>query len=517
MPLIKDGSWEALLGISNSDARVWTATEIQLAEDVAERTWAAVERANAEATLRTREAELASLANVVPDLLWRSDPDGSSTWSNQRWLDYTGQTLEEASGWGWLDVIHPDDRERSAATYRQCVAAKADVHQEYRIRRQDGEHRWFLMKAKPLLDAGGNVIRYFGAATDIHEQRIALDTAHEREELLRRSRAAAEAANRMKDEFLATLSHELRTPLSSILLWANLLRRKPEARPFDEEIRSILSSAHAQKTLIEDLLDMSRITNGSLRLEMRNVNLLDTVRRAISDVDATARAKSVELYADLNENVSVVHADPNRIRQIVWNLLSNAVKFTRAGGKINISTRRIDSHVEIRVSDNGIGIAPEFLPHMFERFRQAESSYARAAGGLGLGLAIVKQLVELHGGSIEARSVGINHGAEFVVRLPLPELPGGKKSDAGPAGADAANGPADDALDGLMVLLVEDDEQTRDALTAILVHEGMRVLAADNAQDALKQRPGIESRSDYQRHRPLGGRRVYVDSKHSEV
>ncbi|HET6247337.1 MAG TPA: ATP-binding protein [Tepidisphaeraceae bacterium] len=440
------------------------------------------DRKRAEESLRESELRLRALVDVVPNLLWQSQSDGSATWYNWRWMEYTRQTLEQARGWGWTAAIHPDDRETSVRRYKEAAESGKPLRHEHRIRRADGVYRWFLVRAEPLRDETGRILAWFGSATDIHEGRIALDLSRQNEGLQRHAQAVAEEANRMKDEFLATLSHELRTPLGSILLWTQLLLSKPQSAPFVEELHSILASARAQQTLIDDLLDMSRITSGTLRMRMRNVDLVATLHQAIDEARGSADEKQLDLQEMLDPAIGLVRADPDRVRQIILNLLSNAVKFTPAGGKIAISAGRRDGHVEIKVSDSGMGIAAEFLPHIFERFRQADATQSRSVGGLGLGMAIVKQLVEMHGGTIEAQSDGPNHGATFTVRLPLLKQSPGDNIGV-EVGKSAENG--DGALAGLMVLLVADDSETRNALTAVLMDAGLRVVAAANADAAL--------------------------------
>ncbi len=444
------------------------------------------ERHEAEQAMHEAEGRVNTIANLVPDLLWSSRPDGTTDWYNQRWLEYTGQTFEQAISGTWADTIHGDDREISARRYREAIQSGTPLQLEHRICRADGTCRWFLIRAEPLRDDAGDISAWLGSATDINEQRAALESSKQHEESQRRSRAVAEDANRLKDDFLATLSHELRTPLGSILLWTQLLLQKPESRPLAEELNLILSSARSQKTLIEDLLDMSRITNGTLRLEMEEVDLLATLRESVDNVRLDAKEKGINLNVSLDQKIGIVHVAPDRIRQVLWNLLSNAIKFTPPGGTVELSARRPDGYIEIKVTDTGAGISPDFLPHIFERFRQADSSHTRSAGGLGLGLAIVKQLVELHGGTISVTSAGLNKGANFIVHLPLPKLAKNANSKVRRAFVEST-AAADDALSGLMVLLVEDDVATRKALGAVMTAAGLRVIPAETAETALRQ------------------------------
>ena len=245
----------------------------------------------------------------------------------------------------------------------------------------------------------------------------------EREQLLaneRSARAAAEQANRVKDEFLATLSHELRSPLNAVLGWSQILRTRELDEAMQKQALAIIErNARAQNRLIEDLLDVSRIITGKLRLEIRPVALAEVVQAALDTVRPAAEAKSIRLSAVIDPLAGLVPGDADRLQQVVWNLLSNAVKFTPAGGWVQAELVRKSAHIEITVADSGTGIALDALPYVFERFRQADSSSTRTYGGLGLGLAIVRQLVELHGGTVMAESPGPGKGATFSVRLPL--------------------------------------------------------------------------------------------------
>jgi signal transduction histidine kinase len=245
----------------------------------------------------------------------------------------------------------------------------------------------------------------------------------ERAELLEReqsARAAAEAANRAKDEFLATVSHELRTPLTSMMGWVELLQLGMlDEKGREHALEVIANSAQAQAQLIADLLDISRIVSGRLRLDVRAIELAPIIAAALDVVRPAAEAKAIELRAEFGADTGEVSGDPNRLQQVIWNLLSNAVKFTPNGGRVTVQLARVNGQVEINVTDNGAGIAPDFLPHVFERFRQGDSTTTRQHGGLGLGLAIVRHLVELHGGTVTAESAGLGMGATFRLRLPV--------------------------------------------------------------------------------------------------
>lgn len=299
-----------------------------------------------------------------------------------------------------------------------------------------------------------------------------------------RARAEAEAANRMKDEFLATLSHELRTPLTALLGWACLLGETPlEDGVADKAIKAIERNARTQARLIDDLLDVSRIISGKLHLDARPIDLSSVTEMAISVVRPAAEAKSIELTYSHPRTMAAISGDFARLQQVVWNLLSNAVKFTPEGGRINVSLEYTDSHATLTIADTGKGISNEFLPYVFDRFRQADSSTTRVFGGLGLGLAIVRHLVELHGGTVCAESPGANFGATFVTSLPLiatrPESPSVTYSGEH-ACADLL------ALQGLRVLIVDDEPDARQLMIHLITRTGAEVKACGSAPEALE-------------------------------
>jgi PAS domain S-box-containing protein len=325
--------------------------------------------------------------------------------------------------------------------------------------------------------------------------------AVEREKLLeseRHARAEAERASQMKDEFLATLSHELRTPLSSILGWSQVLRgggRNPG--DLEKGLDVIERNTRVQTQLIEDLLDMSRIISGKVRLDIQPVQPMSFVEAAVETVRPAAEAKGIRLETILDPHAGPVSGDPNRLQQVVWNLLSNAIKFTPKEGKVQVILERVNSHVEISVADTGMGIEPKFIDHVFERFRQQDSSTTRRYGGLGLGLSIVKHLVELHGGTVRVESAGEGRGATFSVHLPIAVVhrPGSsprvhpKTSEAFPREIKALD------LAGITVLVVDDQPDARELVARVLADCNARVLTAGNAEEALalvqSERPDV--------------------------
>jgi signal transduction histidine kinase/CheY-like chemotaxis protein len=315
----------------------------------------------------------------------------------------------------------------------------------------------------------------------------------------RHARAEAERAGRMKDEFLATLSHEIRTPLNAILGWTHLLGTQSRD---DEELRQGLAvierNAKAQSQIVADLLDMNRIINGKVRLDTRPLALADAVRAAVDTVVPAAGAKGIRLDVDLDPAAEPISGDPDRLQQVFWNLLSNAVKFTRKGEHVRVVLRHAHTHQEVSVIDTGEGIDPEFLPYVFDRFRQADGSTTRRHGGLGLGLAIVKQLVELHGGSVRATSEGRGKGSTFLVSLPLAtSRPEPSTADRGPRteGASTPQGAPAEELRHIRALVVDDEPDSRNVVVRLLHAAGATVFEAASAQEALalagKERPHV--------------------------
>ncbi|WP_017715713.1 PAS domain S-box protein [Kamptonema formosum] len=608
-----------------------------------------------ERMLRESEERFRTVAEAMPQIVWTAQPDGSVDYYNQRWAEYSGISQKNGCGWGWQPVLHPEDEQPTVEAWTQAVQTGQIYECEHRVRKADGSFRWHLSRGVPLLDREGQIVKWFGTATDIHDQKLAeralreskerlsaalaasetgtfrwdirtgtvdwdenlhrlfglppgktvcrieefLERVHpeDREEVSRRcqlcaleggdrdlefralwpdgsvrwlsekgktffddegkplymtgacaditerkraeaerevlleseraARAEAEMANRMKDEFLATLSHELRTPLTSIIGWASLLR----SQKFDEKsaahaLEKIERNGKSLAQLIEDILDVSRIIRGKINLELAEVELSEVIEAAIDTVRPVAEAKDVCIKAQLDFCMGRVRGDASRLQQVVWNLLSNAVKFTPSGGRVEVRlsaemrdgelgigdgelgieqnnqspiqnpkskiqnpksshSQFLAQSAHIQVSDTGIGIAAEFLPFVFERFRQADSTSTRSHGGLGLGLAIVRHLVELHGGTVAAQSPGVGQGATFSVKLPVLPPTRGTLS-RGSCGGQESLDDSSDSLAGVRVLVVDDRADTCDLLAAILELYGAEVTPAASASEALR-------------------------------
>lgn len=446
-----------------------------------------------QAELVESESRFRNIADHAPVMLWLTDDSGSFTYISRRWYEFTGSAIEQSLGLAWLETIHPDDAPQVAAAFVEASAAFQAYDVEYRMRGVHGEYCWFLSSAVPRFDAAGLFLGYVGSVVDVTERKKAEDQRAHMLELESRAREESDRANRVKDEFLAVVSHELRTPLSAILGWVQMLRSGaiPEERQ-DMALETIERNARSQSKLIEDILDVSRIMSGKLQLATEHVGILSIVEQALNTVRPAAEAKSIALDSVLDSDGTVL-GDPTRLQQIVWNLLSNAVKFTPSQGRVTLTLRRLDGAAEIQITDTGDGIPLEFLPFVFEPFRQAEGGPARRTGGLGLGLAIVRNLVELHGGAVSVFSDGRGRGSSFQVSLPLvaadPPLPASEKTHR----FSGIHCPPQ--LKGLHVLVVDDEADIRELLRTILESCELRVTCASGAAQALEllqsQRPNV--------------------------
>jgi PAS domain S-box-containing protein len=382
--------------------------------------------------------------------------------------------------------LHPNDRQRLEQvvqwTLNPASSGKYDV--EYRtIGIEDGVERWIAARGQAYFDADGNPQRFVGTVLNITEQKR---IEAEREQLLVREQAAraeADRANRIKDEFLAVLSHELRSPLNPILGWIRLLQNgKLDLPRQTEALKTIERNAKLQSQLIEDLLDISRIMQGKLTLTAAPISLTFVISAAIETVRLAAEAKNIQILLDLSTTVSPVFGDATRLQQVVWNLLTNAVKFTPRGGQVTVELRQLDGLAQIRVSDTGKGIDPQFLPYVFEYFRQADSTTTRKFGGLGLGLAIVRQIVEMHGGTVKVASSGEDQGAIFTVQLPVIQQTVPTIAEPTQAKAEKTENP----LSNLQILVVDDDVDTREFQAFLLEQSGARVIAVASGLEALQ-------------------------------
>jgi len=469
----------------------------------------------ANAQLRKSEEQFRSLSACSPVGIFLTDVAGHCTYINPRYQTILGITAEESLGEDWTRSLTQADQEDVLIDWMTSIYTGEEYSREFEILTPTGIERWVNIRSSPMLADDGEVIGYVGTVEDISDRKQAEE---QRTKLIREQAALkeAEATNRMKDEFLATLSHELRTPLNSILGWSKLLRtRKLDEKAIARALETIERNAHLQAQLIEDILDVSRIIRGKLVLNFCRINLVSVIETAINTVRLQAEAKNIHfefvITPILGESASLepwksqstspspfpVHGDPDRLQQVVWNLLSNAIKFTPEGGQVEIKLsvvrgeekQQTATHYgQIQVSDTGIGINPDFLAHVFERFRQADGSTTRNQTGLGLGLAIARHLIELHRGSIHADSPGEGLGSTFTVKLPLLEVEKTIPVEASPPTKETADTSLKELpLDKLQVIVVDDDVDTLHFITIALEESGAQVKAVASAKEALSE------------------------------
>ena len=407
-----------------------------------------------------------------------------------------GYTAEEVIGKPVTILIPADHTDEEPAILARLRAGERIEHYETVRVRRDGTLVDISLTVSPIRSPDGKIIGASKIARDITDRRRAeeervrlLESERQARREAEEARVQAEGASRLKDEFLATVSHELRTPLTAILGWAHMLRSgQINGDSAVQALETIERNARAQAQLIDDLLDVSRIITGKLRIDVRPVDPNSFIEAAVEAVRPAAAAKGVRVQRIMDTGVVSVAGDPVRLQQVVWNLLSNAIKFTPKGGRVQITLERVNSQVEIAVSDTGTGIAPEFLPHVFDRFRQADQRTTRQHGGMGLGLAIVRHLVELHGGTVKAESQGEGQGASFTVLLPVAPVyqSGGQPARVHPAARDTLpTYECPERLDGLKVLVVDDEPDTRELLKAGLGQCGAEVTVVSSVSEAL--------------------------------
>ena len=435
------------------------------------------------------QARLAAIVESSDDAIVSKTLDGVITSWNTAAERMFGYPASEAVGQHITLIIPQERRSEEDHVIARIRRGERLSHFETVRRRKDGQLVEVSLTVSPVRDAHGNVVGASKVARDISERR-ALEqirrTLFEREQT---ARVEAEALNRGKDQFLATLSHELRTPLNSIYGWARMLeagRLDPEA--MKRATQGILRGAKAQVQLIEDLFDVSRVITGKMHLAVRPLVVSEVLEAALDTVRPAALAKGIRLDVTLDPLVSLILGDPDRLQQVVWNLLSNAVKFTPQGGRVQLVLKSAGSQIEISVSDTGQGIAPEDLPQLFERFRQLDTGSTRRHGGIGIGLALVRHLVELHGGTVAATSRGVGQGSTFSVTLPVSIAP--QTVPPAPAGHPAEPGPDAEklkpaSLRDLRVLVVDDDLDGRELAALLLVNAGADVRTAGSAADAM--------------------------------
>jgi PAS domain S-box-containing protein len=422
------------------------------------------ERKQMEESLRQSEARFRQLADMMPQLAWMARPDGHIYWYNKRWYEYTGTTSEQMEGWGWQSVHDSEELPKVLERWKAALARGEPWEDTFPLRRSDGKYHPFLSRAMPLKDERGHILHWFGTNTDVSQIK-------EKEDALRE-------ADRRKDEFLAMLGHELRNPLAAIRNGLHILLLSQSNESAVAQVKAMMDKQVGNLTrMVDDLLDVSRITRGKIELRKEPVVLATMLRYAIEAVRPLVEAQRHTLtFLPADPPIRVL-ADPTRLEQVFVNLLANAAKYTKHGGYITLTVERSNGEAVIRVRDNGVGIRPDLLPKMFDLFVQSDRSLDRAQGGLGIGLTLVKKLVDAHGGSIEAYSEGMDKGSEFIVRLPALAT---EQQDAGQA-------PEPDVTnDGKKrVLVVDDAEDVASTLRILLEMWGYSVRIVEDGPSAL--------------------------------
>lgn len=452
-------------------------------------------RKHAEEALRESTERLRFMAEAMPQKIFTARADGALDYFNQQWKDYTGLAPEQMAGWEWTKLIHSEDMDESLKRWRHSLNTGEPFQMECRFRRADGNYRWHLIQTRARRDSRGNILMWVGSNTDIDPIKRADEEKKQLLENERIARSEAERANQLKDEFLATLSHELRTPLNAILGWSQLILQGTMGKEdIQRGLETIERNARAQNKLIEDLLEMSSIISGKVRLDVQLLDFADIAEAAVESIAPAAEAKGIRIRKTIDSAAGWVSGDNNRLQQVIWNLLSNAVKFTPKGGTVEVIVERVSSHLHVVVKDSGMGIKPEFLAYVFDRFRQADSTLTRNHGGLGLGLAIVKQLVGLHGGTVRAESDGEDKGSAFIISLPLAPV-SEKKDHRSAASTQITFEDGHIALPGVKVLVIDDEQDARELIKEVLTLFQADVITVATAAAGLEilknQRPDV--------------------------
>jgi len=464
LPVIEDGRLAALVYVNSSAARQWSNDEIGLVREVAERTRTATERLRSQAALAASEAKFRTIANAMPQMVWSTLPDGFHDYFNDRWYDFTGAVPGQTDGAHWAGMFHPEDREEAWARWSHSLASGETYEVQYRLRHRSGDYRWVLGRALPVRDGAGAIIRWMGTCTDIHDQKLA-------ENELR-------LANQRKDEFLAMLAHELRNPLAPISTAAQVMRLRYNDAEYVKRASEIIGRQVRHMTdLVDDLLDVSRVTRGQVQMEREPVDLKTVVNNAVEQARPLVEARHHDLFMHVAAAPAWVSGDRTRLTQAVSNLLNNAAKYTQQHGRIELDLGIRDGMATLAVRDNGSGIAPGLLPHVFELFTQGERTPDRAQGGLGLGLTLVKSIAAHHGGSVQAASAGPGQGSTFTLNLPVIAAPD----------LQAAPDVQSQALPWAprRIVIVDDHRDAGASLAAALEARGHSIALFDNAQALL--------------------------------
>jgi len=434
--------WDRGYPIRDESGRVVRVAGI--AEDI-------TERKQVEQAFREGEERFRTLADATPVLIWGSGTDKLCNYFNKQWLDFTGRSAEEEMGAGWTQAVHPDDLDRCLQTYHKAFDARQSFTMEYRLKRHDGDYRWVMDTGVPRFTPDGSFSGYIGSCIDINDRK-------RMEEELRQS-------DRHKEEFLAVLSHELRNPLAPIQTAVDLLEHAGTIKADSErELAMIKRQVGNLKRLVDDLLDISRISRGKIELRKELVELAGVVGQAVEAVRPLFDDHEQELHVSIPGESILLEADATRLEQILFNLLINAARYTPRGGRIWLLVEPLQNDVIIRVQDTGIGIEPDLLPKVFELFSQGERRVGRSQEGGGIGLSLAKNLVELHGGTITAHSEGADLGSEFVVKFPIASRAQAERQQIPPVSPPEIS----EVLPRRRILIVDDNVQAADSLGMLL-------------------------------------------------
>ncbi len=422
------------------------------------------QRLRSEQALRESETRFRVMAETIPDFIFTARADGWTDYTNARFHEYSGIDAQSAEGYGWVAAVHPEDLDGALASWRRSIESGAAYEMKFRIRSRDGQYRWHVGRARPIRNDAGEIVKWFGVCSDIHELVLAQESLRE--------------ADRRKNQFFAMLSHELRNPLTPIRNGIELLRI---LTPSDFELENARDLIDRQVTqlvrLVDDLLEVSRLANGKLELHKQRIDLALLLERALESVRPALEERGHRLELELAEGPLWLEADETRVLQSITNLLLNAITFTPAPGTVSVSTERAGARARLRVRDTGAGLAPEALERIFELFAPEDTSSVRPPGGLGIGLSLVRSLIEMHGGSIRARSDGPGLGSEFEIELPLLEGPVLSAPERSAAAGSSAR---------IRILLVEDNVDAAHSWKRLLQLLGHEVAVAYEGNSALE-------------------------------
>jgi PAS domain S-box-containing protein len=467
VPVIEQNRLVAVLFVNHAHDRNWSADELSFIKEVAERIRTASERLRNEIALRESEAKFRTIANAMPQMVWSTRPDGYHEYYNQQWYDFTGVPVGATDGEKWNGMFHPADQPIAWERWRHSLQTGETYEIQYRLRHHSGQYRWVLGRALPIKDERGRIIRWMGTCTDIHDQKLA-------EEALRES-------GHRKDEFLAMLAHELRNPLAPINAAAELLTLAGYDERRARQASEIITRQVSHMTnLINDLLDVSRVTRGLVKLEYERVDLKTVINGAIEQARPLIEARKHELRLRIASAAAYMEGDKTRLIQIIVNLLTNAAKYSPQGGDIALSLDVSQANAAISIRDQGLGIEPGLLPHIFELFTQGARTPDRAQGGLGLGLALVKSLTTLHGGQVVAQSDGPGKGSVFTLTFPLIEQGEIRQGEL------PLQRCAPQTIKPVSLMIVDDNPDAARSLAALLESVGHRVTVCGDGKAALE-------------------------------